>query len=552
MKLKPATANNKVSKAKHRRIHRVGEASSEARSPSCLLFNKSCLSCESNAQHECRFALEVDLSGLPSFAFSLSASNSQPSLSAAVTRQSTFRSDMHILNHATQSLASLLMPPNNSPSQDLIPHFDAFSVRLRPPDATFIQCDACDTFLFLDHARCLHCGQDFCLDCFLEWAMNPSCEQKNSKTTQSRIEATSKCSSRRKHCKQSFTFWTFITPKTRRDILEYNGYILGAFTNKETEKQQSLPLKLRSSSCTDEEIESAWACRVPILISDVSLIESWDPLCIAKSATSDDYIKVRSGNESTICYVRFSEFSEKVVSESLKGFDFPIYKKLETLLPNHWLEYKSKAPIPNILMNTGSSSLFSFLPPKAHSNLHGPTLFIGSETPPNHPTTRLHKDGAGAYNTLLHVSDPSKPGALWHIFTIQDTHKLELHFNDPKEGVFPLVDFSTFLGEKELNSLETEFGVKPIVIEQFLGDMILIPAGCAHQVRNLQLCVKVSQDVVTAECLEESIALEKLYRDLPVGHIRRTSSLATVGLALLAWERLSSGMFTAEGMVSTG
>ncbi|ORY38518.1 hypothetical protein BCR33DRAFT_662809, partial [Rhizoclosmatium globosum] len=106
-------------------------------------------------------------------------------------------------------------------------------------------------------------------------------------------------------------------------------------------------------------------------------------------------------------------------------------------------------------------------------------------------TTMLHKDSASAYNTLLYVQDDTRPGALWHIFNQDDTRMIAKVFNQPEINSNPLMDFTLYLNAKDLEVLEREHGVKPIVIEQRVGEMILIPAGCAHQVRNLQLCVKV-------------------------------------------------------------
>ncbi|KAJ3007790.1 UNVERIFIED_CONTAM: Lysine-specific demethylase 3A [Siphonaria sp. JEL0065] len=363
-----------------------------------------------------------------------------------------------------------------------------------------------------------------------------------SKATKDRISAISTCSLKTRHSYQDFSFWTFIHPKTRSDILEYAAKHPHTPVERPPPPPPSdLPIRFTFKTATDTQISEAWAQRVPIVISGLEFKDRWDPESLAKSATRTDLIKCRKGGQETISHVNFKDFVDCLRNTSqnrvLKGFDYPIHEKLSTIHPTHWQSYKSTAPFSKTLMNDGPDSLFSLLPRDQHSQLHGPTLFIATETPPTDATTRIHKDGASAYNTLLHVKDPSQPGALWHIFTREDTKRLHF-FNEKEKDVYPLLDFSTFLDQEKLKRVWEFVGVEPIVYRQMVGEIVLIPAGCAHQVRNLQECVKISQDVVSAECLEESIALEMEYRKLPVGHIRRTSSLATVGLALGAWERL--------------
>ncbi|KAJ3074922.1 hypothetical protein HDU98_009797 [Podochytrium sp. JEL0797] len=376
---------------------------------------------------------------------------------------------------------------------------------IRPhPAEDLLQCDACDSFLFLDHMRCLQCGLEVCLDCYVEWiqsvcrggeAMVVVLEKDSAK--KSRWDALCKCKNGELHVfnkaamKGSLEGWSFLTAKMRRVILAGDDGCLLTDASASQDTRECLPLRFPGTASEDT-IADAWAKRVPIVVEGIAFQHKWDPASLEAAMVHDDTIKARARLELEIVEMRFSEFVENLERDALKGFDFPLTHQLAQLLPDHMQEFNTTIPFRRVLTKEGPLSLFSFLPTDVLAQIHGPTLFISVLTPPNHPTTRLHKDGAGAYNALLWAENASQPGALWHIFTREDTKVLERVYNRPDEDAYPLLCFDTYFGETELQNLVREHGVKPVVIEQRVGEMILIPAGCAHQVRNLQLCVKVS------------------------------------------------------------
>lgn len=128
-------------------------------------------------------------------------------------------------------------------------------------------------------------------------------------------------------------------------------------------------------------------------------------------------------------------------------------------------------------------------------------------------TTNLHLDMADAINVLVHVEDagsglegvedavyegePIEPthGAVWHIFSQADTktlqrllprivHDVGLQEKSTQllESCCPLLDSGIYLDEPLLRTVQQLAGITPYMVLQRLGDAVIVPAGCAHQV----------------------------------------------------------------------
>ncbi|XP_057439676.1 lysine-specific demethylase JMJ27 isoform X2 [Lotus japonicus] len=136
--------------------------------------------------------------------------------------------------------------------------------------------------------------------------------------------------------------------------------------------------------------------------------------------------------------------------------------------------------------------------------------------------------------------------AVWDIFRRQDVpklieylrkHKKEFRHinNQPVDSVIhPIHDQTLFLNERHKKQLKREFNIEPWTFEQHLGEAVFIPAGCPHQVRNRQSCIKVALDFVSPENVEECLQLTGEFRLLPKNHRAKEDKLEVKKMTLYA------------------
>jgi len=99
-------------------------------------------------------------------------------------------------------------------------------------------------------------------------------------------------------------------------------------------------------------------------------------------------------------------------------------------------------------------------------------IFVGS--------TKLHLDITDAFN-LMTFADGVDGCAIWLIFARSDAAALAEWLHESK-GLSdnPIHQHIIFLDSADLDDLFEKKGVRPYVIHQRPGELIFIPAGCAH------------------------------------------------------------------------
>ncbi|KAL7601244.1 hypothetical protein Lser_V15G23169 [Lactuca serriola] len=158
-------------------------------------------------------------------------------------------------------------------------------------------------------------------------------------------------------------------------------------------------------------------------------------------------------------------------------------------------------------------------------------------------------------------SDFGDGGALWDVFRREDTPKLQeylkKHFKEFRHAfclplqqvIHPIHDQTFYLTMDHKKKLKEEFGIEAWSFVQKLGDAVFIPAGCAHQVRNLkQSCIKVALEFVSPENVAECIRLTEDFRLLPQNHWAKEDKLEVKKIAFHAVEAAVKDLkFVANG-----
>ncbi|XP_020231470.1 lysine-specific demethylase JMJ25 isoform X2 [Cajanus cajan] len=134
-------------------------------------------------------------------------------------------------------------------------------------------------------------------------------------------------------------------------------------------------------------------------------------------------------------------------------------------------------------------------------------------------------------------------GAQWDVFRRQDVPKLieylQRHYDEfsytndyYKKMVHPILDQSIFLDSTHKMRLKEEFKIEPWSFQQHVGQAVIIPAGCAYQIRNSKSCVHAVLEFVSPENVTEGIQLIDEVRLLPENHKAKADVLEVKKMAL--------------------
>lgn len=118
----------------------------------------------------------------------------------------------------------------------------------------------------------------------------------------------------------------------------------------------------------------------------------------------------------------------------------------------------------------------------------GPKGYVATPDIFDEGSTALHCDITSAVNILLYCGDPGGNGANWVIFWREDITPLRKYLESrfPEQDTDVIHGLRIFLTETHLRELRDQ-NVIPFRFTQKQGEAVFINAGCAHQVRLLQV-----------------------------------------------------------------
>ncbi|KAJ7487749.1 Clavaminate synthase-like protein [Mycena galericulata] len=285
--------------------------------------------------------------------------------------------------------------------------------------------------------------------------------------------------------------------------------------------------RFTQSELTDAIFRALWANGDPLLVTDVGdrLKMSWTPEFFIKNHGTESCLVVEcqthQEKQMTVgdFFRTFGRYRRRKLCWKLK--DWPPSSDFEAVFPDLYYDFNQAVPMPNYVRRDGTLNLASHFPFNVVAPDLGPKMYNANAnlvSPNNKGSTRLHMDIADAVNIMTYAApapDGSEGRAAWDLFRAHDSDKLRLFLRRKfsLEGLDPIHSQQVYLDDDARQELLRDYGVKSYRVYQTAGQAIFIPAGCAHQVRNLSDCIKVAIDFVSPENIERCEQLTREFRE---------------------------------------
>ncbi|KAI0216178.1 hypothetical protein L0F63_007112 [Massospora cicadina] len=410
-------------------------------------------------------------------------------------------------------------------------------LRYRKPIGPINQvCDVCKAGIFSVFWLCNSCGKELCLNCYSNW-------DEESFIRRGLLE---RCRSYTAHGKEKFIPLTNYMPERICQLYEAVESLDDLLTSP-SEKSLEYPY-MDAKDLSEDVFRSYWQLGQPIVLKN-SLSTPLYPVTpkhfIEHYGNNQVDILTLDGKEletTTIekFFERLTKFHNANLGKKIK--DFPSFMKFSEALPHINRDFMNQLPVPEYMSYKGSLNLVSLLPANNHivPDL-GPKMYVAyaGNNVAISGTTQLHLDAADAINGLQYSAGPTgEAGAIWHLFRREDADKIREFIKSKFNRLDisdPIHDQLFYLTDSLLEELFIAKGVRPFIVEQRVGEFVLVPAGCPHQVRNFYPCIKIAMDYVSPEGAATCVKLGTEFRVLPRWHNRNVDILNIPTLLAQSW-----------------
>ncbi|KAF7311702.1 JmjC domain-containing protein [Mycena indigotica] len=473
-----------------------------------------CLSCRQGHEDLCRFLFLRTLVSHDGVIVGLSFTDIQPATS--LQKRTAWHSprDTEHIRHLRSFIAPVLAPVLQREAEHLLE--PNILTHTRQVDYRVI-CDCCGASIFSGAWLCRTCGYESCFACYEALAIQ------NSKCTSS------------SHDREHFLPVTCLSNAEVNQTLEEISQTLSTLSTppkwshpvrSEFDDFRGANLKVRAykisesaaTTMTEAAFRTLWARGEPLLVTGASngLELPWDPAYFRHNHGEElvTVVECQSGETEEMTIRQFFDQFQfgkarprrKILPLKLK--DWPPEEQFDIKYPQLATDFMRAMLFPNYMCGDGVYNLWSYLPSNivhpdlgakmylAYANLNTADKVQGS--------TRLHLDMTDAFNLCVFAGETSscEPGyATWDIFPADVTPEL-------RQKLDPIHGQHLYLNDQMLAELANG-GIFSYRLHQRQGDMVFIPAGCAHQVHNMSDCIKIAMDFVSPENIRRTVAVTK-------------------------------------------
>lgn len=201
-------------------------------------------------------------------------------------------------------------------------------------------------------------------------------------------------------------------------------------------------------------------------------------------------------------------------AKRLKLRDWPPKGDFAVMLPTMLADFIASLPLRDMCAPDGALNLAASMPAWSRPTDLGPKVYMesGTDDATNEWFTKIHQDMSDAANITLHVDAFSAAGAEWTVWGAGDRARLSAHLKRLHPTLAadedPIMMRSSVATVSDLADMAApRHGADRLVpwrITQGPGDVVFVPGGCPHQVRNLRGCFKIAVDFVSPEGLAQT------------------------------------------------